>query len=348
MPRRTARAIRRALLSSPMRPAVVIVLVVAVAAGLFAGSYTYAMANPTPRDVPTAVVGAAASPAGRARFVTGMEKELGASLRLHRFATYDDARAAVGQQRIFAILHQRSGRPQLDVAAASGASVAQLLTEAAARVGRATGEPVAVRDVEPLQPGDPRGLAIFYISLASVVLGFVGAAQLTVHAKELSPGQRIAFTAAYALLGAFTIAAVTDWGLHAVRLAFAESWLILAATMFTSGMVFSMFHVLVGRWALVPTWGLMVVLGNPWSGGAVSWPLLPAPLGTIGRWLPPGAAVNAQHTAVYFGAAQHAFPFLVLAGWAAVATAVFWVRRHDGPLVGLPPRDPEPAAAAGG
>lgn len=42
---------------SPYLPAVVLIFIVAAAAGLFAGSYTYAMANPTPRSVPTAVVG---------------------------------------------------------------------------------------------------------------------------------------------------------------------------------------------------------------------------------------------------------------------------------------------------
>jgi hypothetical protein len=81
----------------------------------------------------------------------------------------------------------------------------------------------------------------------------------------------------------------------------------------------------------LPTWGLMVLLGNPSSGGAVSWPLLPSLLGHIGRWLPPGASVNALHTAVYFRDAQHAFPYLVLLGWALASTVIFWVWRNRHP-----------------
>ncbi|MEU3185586.1 ABC transporter permease [Streptomyces sp. NPDC006923] len=332
MTRRTVLERRRAFVESRFYPAAVIVFIVSVAAGLFAGSYTYAMANPTPRDIPTAVVGAPKSEARRAEFVEGMERALGASLRLRQYPDYARARQAVEEQQVFAILRDHRGRPELDVSSASGASVAELLAQEAPLVSRKVGRPVLVRDIKPLQHGDPRGLAIFYISLASVVVGFVGAAQLSVHAKELHPAERIAFTVAYALLGGFAIAAVTDWGLGALRLPFLESWLILALTMFTSGMVFSMFNTLIGRWALLPTWGLMVLLGNPSSGGAVSWPLLPSLLGTIGRWLPPGAAVNAQHTAVYFGGHQHAFPFAVLAVWAAVSSAVFWFwrRRHPG------------------
>lgn len=198
-------------------------------------------------------------------------------------------------------------------------------------MAKATGVPVLVTDIKPLQKGDPRGLAIFYVSLAAVIIGFVGAIQLSVHARGLDPAERIACIMANALLGGFAIAAVVDWLLGALDLPFVESWLILAFTMFTTGMVFTMFNSLIGRWALIPTWGLMVLLGNPSSGGAVSWPLLPSTLGHIGQWLPPGASVNAQHAAVYFRHYQHPFPFLVLAAWSLVSCAVFWLRRHQHP-----------------
>ncbi|MFC8199391.1 ABC transporter permease [Streptomyces sp. NPDC060006] len=330
--------------ASPFLPASVLVLILAAAAGLFAGSYTYSMANPTPRHVPTATVGAYDEGRGRA-FLAGMEKALDASLEIHAYDSGAAAVEAMNDQEVFAILDVRdSGRAVvLDVSGASGASVAELLEKTAPAVGRSTGVAVTVRDINPLQEGDPRGLAIFYISLAAVIIGFVGAIQLSVHARELNPLERIGFTAAYALLGGFVIAAVVDWFLDALDLPFVESWLILSLTMFTSGMVFSMFNTLFGRWAMLPTWGLMVLLGNPSSGGAVSWPLLPSPLGVIGRWLPPGGSVNAQHTAVYFAGHQHVFPFLVLGGWALVSCTVFWIWRHRHPGG----REESPAHAAG-
>ena len=321
---------------SPFLPAIVLVFILAAAAGLFAGSYTYTMANPTPHRIPTAVVGAQDATRGKA-FLGGMEKALNASLEIHEYDSVAAARNAVEEQKVFAILAVSPGggesgsKVTFDVSGASGASVAQVLAETAPKVGEKVGVPVTVKDIKPLQEGDPRGLAIFYISLAAVIIGFVGAIQLSVHARGLNPAERIGFTVLYALLGGFVIAAVVDWWLGALDLPFVESWLILALTMFTSGMVFSMFNTLFGRWAMIPTWGLMVLLGNPSSGGAVSWPLLPSVLGHIGRWLPPGASVNAQHTAVYFGGHQHAFPFLVLAAWAVLASAVFWVWRHRHP-----------------
>ncbi|MBZ4322434.1 ABC transporter permease [Streptomyces huiliensis] len=316
---------------SPFLPATVLALIIAAAAGLFAGSYTYAMANPTPHRIPTAVTGVPTSEVKRVEFVQGMERALDASLELHHYDTYAEARRAVEEQKVYAILRTRPHGAALDVSGASGATVAQLLSETAPKVGDKIGVRVAVTDVNPLQEGDPRGLALFYITLAAVILGFVGAIQLSVHARSLNPAERVAFTVVYSVLGSFAIAAVVDWGLGALHLPFGESWFILGLTMFTTGMVFTMFNTLFGRWAMIPTWGLMVLLGNPSSGGAVSWPLLPSPLGEIGRWLPPGASVNAQHAAVYFRGHQQLFPFAVLAVWAAVSTAVFWIWRHRHP-----------------
>jgi len=315
---------------SPYFPAIVLLFILSAAAGLFAGSYTYAMANPTPHSVPTAVVSEPDTSRGR-EFVAGMDKALDASLVIRVYPTAAAAREALEEQEVFAIVRSGTRGVSLDVAAASGAAVAQLLAESAVKVGDALNIQVAVQDVKPLQKGDPRGLALFYISLAAVIIGFVGAIQLSVHARALIPGERIGFTILYSLLGAFAIAAVVDWLLGAVDLPFVESWLILAFTMFTSGMVFTMFNTLIGRWAMLPTWGVMVLLGNPSSGGAVSWPLLPSLLGHIGRWLPPGASVNAQHTAVYYQGHQRVFPYLVLAGWALVSCTVFWVWRHRHP-----------------
>ncbi|MFE9578554.1 ABC transporter permease [Nocardia sp. NPDC006044] len=324
--RRTAGEWWAMVRASPYLPATVLVLLVAAAAGLFAGSYTYALANPTPRRIPIAVIGSEQdSPVPG--FLTEMQRSLDNSLAVRSYPSATAAREAIENQQVFAIVTAQPPGVRLDIASASGQSVAQLLTQVATTAGA-----VQVTDVVPLQRGDPRGLAIFYISLAAVIIGFVGATQFSVHAAALNPLERIGFTAAYALCGGFAIAAVADWVLGAVRLPFPESCGILSLTMFTSGMVFTMFNTLFGRWAILPTWGLMVLLGNPSSGGAVSWPLLPSLLGHIGRWLPPGASVNAQHTAVYFGAHQHVMPFGVLVGWSLMSCAVFliWRNRHPG------------------
>ncbi|EDY46604.1 integral membrane protein [Streptomyces sp. SPB074] len=110
--------------TSPYRPA--LVLCPLTAAGLFAGSYTYQMAKPTPGHVPIAVVGEHRWPQGL-RFVDGMERAPNAGLSLHPYRDYGDARDAIEEQKVFAVLSRDGGRARLDPSGASGASVAQLL-----------------------------------------------------------------------------------------------------------------------------------------------------------------------------------------------------------------------------
>jgi hypothetical protein len=95
--------------------------------------------------------------------------------------------------------------------------------------------------------------------------------------------------------------------------------------------------VLIGRWAVLPTWLFFVVLGNSASGGAVAPPLLPPPFAFVSQWLPSGATVTALREAVYFAAYQHARPIAVLATWATALFAAMLVVSHR---LGRSPGDP--------
>ena len=107
-----------------------------------------------------------------------------------------------------------------------------------------------------------------------------------------------------------------------------ESWGILALQIVAVSSFASTMVVLVGRWAILPTWLFFVVLGNTSSGGAVSPPLLPRPFALVSEWLPSGAAVTSLRDAVYFQPYQHAQPIAVLATWAAASFAAMLVASH--------------------
>ncbi|GAB36349.1 hypothetical protein [Gordonia otitidis] len=318
-----------AVRTSRFAPALVIVAILGIAAALFVGSYTYSTANPKPERVPIAVVGTLPG-SQSAEVEVKLAHELGSSLDVRHVATDAEAFDQLQNQQVFAVVDIDVDTRTVDVAvsSASGATVAQLLEQATPQATAGLGYTVNVRDVNPLQPRDPHGLTIFYMMLAAVIIGFVGAIQLGVHANKLRPWERIGFTALYSLLGDFTICAMIDWIIGALTLPVLEVWLILALTMFTCGMIFTMFSSMFGRWAILPTWAVMVLLGNPSSGGSVAWPLLPRVIATIGGWLPPGASVNALHTAVYFRGHQHLWPFLVLVLWSVVSIAVYLFERR--------------------
>ncbi|MFT4210961.1 MAG: hypothetical protein QM626_03740 [Microbacterium sp.] len=322
-------------------PATVITGILAVAAGLFAGSYTYASADPQPQYVPVALVGDVDT--DTETFLDDIDDALEGALQIRSFSSASDAREALDDQDVFAVFDVTSDQGiTVWISTASGTSVASALESAIAAVVESDQLTVTVTDLHPLQDTDPHGLTLFYMTIAAVVVGFVGAVQLGVNARALCPWERIGFTAAYAILAGFAIVAAVDLVLGALDLPVWESWGILALTMFTCGMVYTLFNDLFGRWAMIPTWALMILLGNPSSGGAVAWPLLPTWLAIIGGWLPPGASINAQHTAVYFPDHQHAWPFLVLIGWAVLATVLYLVRvrlRRGGPASTPPGQD---------
>jgi hypothetical protein len=120
-----------------------------------------------------------------------------------------------------------------------------------------------------------------------------------------------------AVAGGLMLALVVDPVMGALRGPFPELWLAFGAEVAIAAVIRSTMIVLIGRWAILPTWLLFVILGNTSSGGAVAQPLLPQPYAFVGRFLPPGATVDIVRTAVYFRDYQHLEPFIVQAAWLA-------------------------------
>lgn len=74
-------------------------------------------------------------------------------------------------------------------------------------------------------------------------------------------------------------------------------------------------HGLLGLPGLGLTALVMVVLGNPLSGGSSAPQMLPAGWGAFGQWLPPGAGITALRGVAFFDGAGSGMAFAVLGGW---------------------------------
>ena len=310
----------KTLARPPRRNALLVVAIAAVMAGLFAASYSRALGQATPHHITIGIVG---SPAQRPALVRALERATRGGLAFHRYGSAAAARQAIGQQASYAALVLGPASPRLLISSASGASVAQVLERAAGQ--QATGQPVRVIDLHPLPSADPQGLVSFYVTLAASIVGFATMFQLRAQVTGLSLGGWLASIAALAIVTGLVVALVADPLIGALRGAFPEIWLAVAADVAASALFCSLMIVLAGRWAIIPTWLLFVVLGNTSSGGAVAPPLLPQPYAFIGRFLPPGATVGIIRTAVYFPSRQHLEPVAVMAGWLACTLAALLI-----------------------
>jgi hypothetical protein len=301
---------------SPVDRMVVIVLLAIVFGCLFLVTYSLALGDPVPRRIDAALVG---DPAAQPRAVDAVEDVADGKLDFRRYASVPAALHAIDEQRVYAALDLTATRPTLYVASAAGASVARVLERISS-----VDPGVRVVDTHPLQTRDPNGLDLFYRMLVATIIGFITVFQVLAQAGRLARRHHVAFVVGLAVAASFALTLVGGVLLRASATSDLEQWGILALHILAVASFTSLMAVLIGRWAIVPTWLFFVILGNSSSGGAVSPPLLPAPFAFISQWLPSGATVTALRDAVYFRGDQHVRPLAVLAVW-ALALFVVWL-----------------------
>ena len=296
----------------PWRAAVVVIGVALLMGAAFAFSYTVALGRPSPHDIPVAVVGGEAA---TTRVTGALQAGARMGLDLRSYPSLPAAEAAVDDQRVFAVV-VGGDQPTLYVSSASGSSVARVLTQVVQAVPPDLG--VRVVDLHPLPRSDPQGLTSFYVTIAATILGLVTVFQLRVHAGGVGLpvwlGYLTVLSAGTGLVLAFVVGPLLD----ALPGPYWEIALALALQTATTASFNSLMILLAGKWAILPTWGVFILLGNTSSGGAVAAPLLPAFFALVGRVLPTGATVAWLHEAAYFRGHQHVEPFLVLATWFVV------------------------------
>ena len=306
-------------------PALVVALIVTIIGPVFVASYSLAMGDPSPRNVPIGVVGSSMDATAISHTLDDTGSEL---FEVGEYPSLPAAQKALERQQIYAIIDSSVTPATVWISTASGASVGQLLTQHRQALSAVVGTDLKFVDAHPLAPHDPNGLVLFYLALGGTILGFVGAIQTRVNAKDMSLVADFGWDIARSLGVALTMTLVIGPVLGLEALPVLPVWLILAVTMFIAGSVYSFWRVTIGgKWALLPTWITFVIIANPSSGGAVAPELLPAFYEFMGRWLPTGATVRAMRDVTYFPDAVHAEPFVVLGIWAVASSILFAVAR---------------------
>lgn len=324
---------------TPAERAILISLVAIAMGSLFVTTYSLTLGDPIPRHIDAAIVGNGGAHSGT---IESTERVAGGKLDFQPYRSLTAALHAIDSQNVYAALDVASQRPTLYVASAAGASVARVLERIA------TVDPgVRVRDTHPLSVHDPNGLNIFYLMLVTTIVGFLTVFQVLANAGQLPRRHQIAFVVGLALTASLVLTLVDGPLLNRLALPVPETWGILALQLLAAASFTSLMVILIGRWAILPTWLFVVVLGNASSGGAVSPPLLPAAFAFFSQWLPAGSTVTALRDAIYFTHHQHARPIVVLATWAILLfTAWLWVSRRREARVTQAGKEPLPRTVA--
>jgi len=306
--------------AAPTPRSVALVLVPATVLTLaFAFSYVGAFHDPTPHQVPVAVVG---PPAVAAQ----LNRLPGDPLDARQASSRPAALSEIDDRGVYGAYDAATNR--LFVASAANRPTATALKLTFNRAAAAQGRPpVRVTDVKPLPPKDPNGTALFYSMIAWVFGGYIASTLIGLVGSPRSRSRtraaaRIGALAAFSLLvGVLSVVMLrASFGVfsgHVIALCG-----IGALTIFASGAATAGIQATLGPAGTGLVILLFVILGNPASGGPFARPLLPGLWRTIGGVLPPGASVDLARSALYFDGARIAGPILVLVGWAAVGSLV--------------------------
>jgi hypothetical protein len=327
--------------TSPTPKAVTLVLVPALVLMLaFAFFYVGAFHEPTPHHVPVAVVGPPAVAAELNRLP-------GDPLGARQASSRADALSQIDDREVYGAYEAATNR--LFVASAANRATAIALEATFNRVAAARGRPaVRVTDVKPLPPTDPNGTAAFYVVIAWVFGGYIGATLIGLIGSPRSTSRRraaarigalAAFAVVAAILSVVMLRAAFDtFSGHVLAMCAIGALTIFAGGAATAGIQAAAGPAGTGLVILV-----FVILGNSASGGPFARPLLPGLWRTIGGLLPPGASVDLARSALFFDGARIAGPILVLVVWAGLGTAL--ALALGGRIMN--PADTEAAAAAG-
>ena len=326
---------------APTPKAVAIVLFPAMVLMLaFAFSYVGAFHEPTPHNVPIAVVG---PPAAAAQ----LNRLPGDPLEARQASSRPDALSQINDRDVYGAYEVATNR--LFVASAANRATAVALEETFDRVAAAQRRPaVRVTDVKPLPPNDPNGTAAFYAVIAWVFGGYIAATLIGLIGDPRSRSRERAAARMGAFAGFGIVAGVLSvvmlracFGVFSGHMVAMSA--IAALTIFASGAAAAGLQAAAGPAGTGLVILVFVILGNSASGGPFARPLLPGLWRTVGGVLPPGAGVDLARSALFFDGARIAGPILVLVGWAVLGTAL--AIAFGGRIVD--PADIEARAAAG-
>jgi hypothetical protein len=307
---------------TPVRKLVLVMLGVTVVVAAFISSYASALGKPSPRHVPVAV---SAPPA-----VLG-KLDASPQLRVYPVPGLAKARVMVEDRAVYgALLLPRTGPATLLMANGGGHSVAAVLMQVGQQVATSQGTMLTTVDVAPTRPNDPDGTVEFYCIAFLFLGGAIGATALGRVAGPVrglrGALERLGLVVVYAaslsvVVTLFADVASGDLVGH-FGLLFLTLWLfVVAVCLAVTGL-----SALAGPLASLVLILVLIILGNPSSGGPVPRPLLNGFYSGLNPVMPQGAVLSVLRGVQYFGGRGIELGLLCLLIWVLAGLGLLGAR----------------------
>ncbi|RXZ69696.1 hypothetical protein [Agromyces albus] len=174
---------------------------------------------------------------------------------------------------------------------------------------------VAVTDVVPLAESDERGTGLTSAMFPLVLGGLLGG--IVVSLTVIGAMRRVLAVVVYSAIGALVLTGILQGWFGSLQGDYWANAAAIALALAAIAAPITGFAALMGRAGIGVGAIVMMLVANPISAAALPKEFIAEPWGEVGQWFPPGAAATLLRELSYFPAADPAFPWLVLAAWAA-------------------------------
>jgi hypothetical protein len=308
----------RESIESSLRPIVAGLVLLITLIGLLGT----AIRDPRPHDIP---IGISASPSLVQQLTQGFATQAPGAFAFATYGSEVEARAAIDRREVVASLIVGQAGPRLVLAGAAGDAIGGAATAAFTNAfraqGAAGGTELAVEVVHPFPAGDPHGIVLFFVVLATLLSSVAAGALTVLPARDRSWLTQLRTMVTYAIAAGIVAGLAMSWLVGGLGDAL---WLVMAFAMLLSlavgGTIAASARIL-GAAGVAIAALVVVLLGLISSGGPLGSEFLPDVYRALAPWLPVAPAYSALRGAVAFDGAAIAGPGAVLAAW-AIGSAV--------------------------
>ena len=299
---------------------------------LFAFNYMDASHQPVATNLPFGVTGS--SP-----ILASAEHRF--SLKVTHYPNEAAVKKAIGEAKLYGALipAATAGAPDTLIVVPSASDLAPLdLAVQFEHAAKATGMPLRIQPYEPvpLASKDPFGLVESLMLLPLLIGGYVSAAMAKAATGIAAARWRNATLLGFAIVAGLVVDLIACiWLKGFPTSSFWIVWPICSLIVAVVAVVCTLLQHLIGAAGTLLTVIVIVLFGNPSSGGANGVPYLPAFWRDIGPYLPPRNAYILLHQTIYFhghGTSLALTILLIYLAAAALPGFLLWFRNPQGPV----------------